>query len=88
VTEPGRMDWPRLYRVRLADLINEHHSDFTVLSWLGPHKAVAMAVEVHLQRKRWPIYAVEVEDLGPAPRQADGIVGEGPRGYLEDRSEF
>jgi hypothetical protein len=65
----------------------------TVLSWLGEHKAVAMAVEVHLGgwwalRESWLVPSVAVEDLGLAPLRSDGTVGEGPPGCLEDRMEF
>jgi hypothetical protein len=86
------MSWPHLYRVTLRGVAGEEHVD-TVLSFLGEHKAVAMAVEVHASgwigpKRTWPVYAVAVEDLGPAPKNKDGTVGSGPRGYLEDRSEF
>jgi hypothetical protein len=87
-----RMPWPHLDRVTLHGIKGEQQVD-TVLSWLGELKAVAMAVEAHASgwigpRKTWGISSVEVEDLGPAPKAAGGVVGEGPRGYLEDRSEF
>jgi hypothetical protein len=89
------MTWPRLYRVTLRG-IRDERKQYTVLSWLGAPKAVAMAIEVHYgpeirfwrRRKAWTVYDVEVEDLGDAPRQSDGVVGQGPPGYLEDRAEF
>ena len=89
------MDWPHLYRVTLRG-IGDERKEYTVLSWLGSHKAVAMAVEVHYgpeikfwrRRRAWTVYDVVVDDLGPAPRTKGGMVGEGPPGYLDDRSEF
>ena len=90
-----QMAWPHLYRVTLHS-IRDERDEYTVLSWQGSPKAVAMAVEVHYgpeirfwrRRKKWTIYAVEVEDLGDAPRTTSGTVGQGPPGYLEDRAEF
>jgi len=89
---PRPMPWPHLYRVTLGGIKGEVKIE-TVLSWLGEHKAVAMAVEAHGSgwlgpKKTWPVYAVEVEDLGLAPKDRHGMVGSGPRGTLEDRSEF
>lgn len=86
------MPWPRLYRVTLRGVKGEQHAD-TVLTWLGDLKAVAMAVEAHSSgligpKKTWPVYSVDVEDLGPATTTSRGTVGEGPKGCLEDRSEF
>lgn len=86
---------PRLYRVTLTSIEGERE-DHTALSFLGPQKAVAMAVEAHygpdlrhlFRRTTWAIYDVEVEDVGPAPRTRSGLIGAGPRGTLEDRAEF
>jgi len=88
----GRMSWPHLYRVTLRGLDGQMRVE-TALSWQGEHKAVAMAVEVHVggwlaPKPTWPVHSVEVEDIGPAPANPDGAVGQGPLGYLEDRSEF
>jgi hypothetical protein len=84
--------WPHLYRVTLRGIGGETRIE-TALSWKGEHKAVAMAVAVHTggllgPTKTWPVYSVEIEDLGPAPTNPDGTVGQGPPGYLEDRAEF
>ena len=86
------MKWPHLYRVTLRGLNGEERVD-TVLTFLGELKAVAMSVTAHTggwfgPKKTWPVYSVAVEDLGPAPKSKHGTVGSGPRGYLEDRSEF
>jgi 1,2-phenylacetyl-CoA epoxidase PaaB subunit len=87
--EMAQMEWPHLYRVYLRDVADQHRAEYTVLSWLGGHKAVAMAVEEHCrQPEAWSVYDVQALDIGPAPRQPDGTVGQGPAGYLEDRAEF
>jgi hypothetical protein len=59
---PDRMPWPHLYRVTLRGVRDEKEVT-TVLSWLGDHKAVALAVEAHAggwigPKKTWPVYAV------------------------------
>lgn len=87
-----RIPWPHLYRVTLRGVEGQTHVE-TVLSWLREHKAVAMAVEVHLggwwaPKENWPVYSVAVEDLGLAPANPDGTVGGGLPGFLEDRMEF
>jgi hypothetical protein len=87
-----RMSWPHLYRVTLRGIEGQIRVE-TVLSWQGGHKAVAVAVEVHMggwwaPEKTWPVYSVDVEDQGLAPTNPDGTVGQGPPGYLEDRAEF
>jgi hypothetical protein len=83
------MDWPHLYHVTLSDTGNQHRAEFDVLTWLGELNAVAMAMEAHDSGSgQWHVYAVNVSDAGPAPRQPDGTVGQGPPGYLEDRDEF
>jgi len=61
---------------------------YTALTFLGEPKAIAMATEVHVRWGRWPIYSASAKVIGPAPRNADGTVGEGPPGVLEDRMEF
>jgi hypothetical protein len=35
-----------------------------------------------------PVLGAAAEVLGPAPRTPEGMVGEGPTGVLDDRSEF
>ena len=84
------MAWPHIYRVTARGIMGEERVE-TVLSWLGEYKAVAMVVEAHaggwFGPKTWPVYSVDVEDLGLAPRNKDGTVG-CPKGCWEDRSEF
>ena len=84
-------DWPHIYRVTLRGVMGEQRVQ-TVLSFLGEYKAVAMVVAGHTggwfgPKKTWPVYAVEVEDLGDAPKNSDGTVG-CPKGCWDDRSEF
>ena len=86
-----RLEWPHVYRVALQGLNGEARVQ-TVLTFFGELKAVAMVVQGHptgwLGPKRaWPVYAVEVDDLGPAPKNKDGTVG-CPEGCWDDRSEF
>jgi hypothetical protein len=62
---------------------------YPVVTWLAREKAIAMAVAAHLRRhpEGDEIYDVEVEDLGPVARDAQGaMVLE--RSDLTDRSEF
>jgi len=73
------MSWPNIYRVTLHGRKHETREE-TVLSWLGAYKAVAMVVQAHSSgwfgpKKTWSVYAVEVDDLGPAPSNRDGTVG-------------
>ena len=83
------MDWPHIYHVTLREGLNEREAEYDVLSWLGGHKAVAIAMETHArQPESWHVYDVDVWDTGPAPKASDGFVGHGPPGYLEDRDEF
>jgi hypothetical protein len=84
-----QMDWPHVYHVTLREGLGLRVAEYDVLSWLGGHKAVAMAMEQHArQPESWPVYDVDVWDTGPAPKEPDGTVGHGPPGYLEDRVEF
>ena len=85
------IEWPRIYRVTIRGINGEQRIE-TVLSWLGEYKAVAMVVAAHSggsfgPKKTWPVYSVDVEDLGLAPKNKDGTVGI-PKGCWEDRSEF
>jgi hypothetical protein len=61
---------------------------FSVLTWLGSDKAVAMAAQADGRGfgVDTGLYDVEVEELGPAPRSADGTVDVGED--LHDRMEF
>ena len=59
---------------------------------MGEYKAVAMVVEVHSSswigpKKTWHVHSVDVEDLGPAPKNKNGTMGI-PKGCWDDRSEF
>ena len=89
----GQLPWPKLFRVTLKGIDGETRS-YTALSWIGPYKALAMAMQVHTgsdgrrRQKAWPVYDVDVEDLGWAPKSEDGTVAEGPPGCLDDRMEF
>jgi hypothetical protein len=89
VTE--RMEWPHVYRVTLQGLNGEARVQ-TVLTFFGELKAVAMVVQGHSTgwlgpKRTWQVYAVKVDDLGPAPKNKDGTVG-CPKGCWDDRSEF
>ncbi|MGH3117439.1 MAG: hypothetical protein ACRDQ2_10075 [Gaiellales bacterium] len=62
---------------------------YAVVTWLTEEKAIAMAVAAHLRRHPdgEETYDVEVEDLGPVDRDAQGaMVLE--RSDLTDRAEF
>jgi hypothetical protein len=85
---------PHLYRVLLLGSHGQRR-EFTALSWLGSHKAVAMAVEAHygptmtrwFGRRAWTIFDVKVEDMGPPQRNPNGSIVGGWKPLLEDRSE-
>jgi hypothetical protein len=85
-----RSSWPHIYRVTLRSIDGDEHVK-GALSWLGELKAVAMVVEYHHSRshrgKPSPVYSVHVEDTGPAPKSAAGMV-DWPRDVLDDRMEF
>lgn len=78
--------WPVRYEVRVHTLEGQvrRHS---VLTWLGQEKAIALAVQQEdSQRGDDRLYDVEVTELGPAPRNANGTV-DVPQD-LHDRMEF
>lgn len=81
------MSWPMIIRVTLRSADGEH-VEYPVLTFFGEAKAIAIATEVHLVSGGWPVVAASTEVIGPAPRNPDGTVGEGPPGVLEDRAEF
>lgn len=95
LTDMEPTSWPRVYRVTLFNLLGDERDDRTVLTFLGPNKAIALAVEAHYGadirrlwgRQTWPVYDLAVDDIGPAPPNADGTVGSLP-GMIEDRAEF
>ena len=70
-----------LYKVVLRD-ITEKKGTFVVASWLGPNKAIAMAVLANSSKSRSiRLFDVAVEDLGVAPATV-------PPDALVDRMEF
>ncbi len=78
--------WPARYEVRVHALGGQVRRS-SVLTWLGHEKAIALA----LQHDRSAggderVYDVEVDELGPAPRNADGTISVGDD--LHDRMEF
>jgi hypothetical protein len=58
----------------------------SVLTWLGHEKAIALAVQHGVGSGDAPLHDVEIEEVGPAPRHADGTVAVGDD--LHDRMEF
>jgi hypothetical protein len=83
-----RRDWPSRFRVIVR---NAHGvaSTYHAITWLSRDKAVALAVDAHLQRhpEAGAVYEIEAEDLGPAPRQPDGTAAPEPAD-LVDRLEW
>jgi hypothetical protein len=75
--------WPVRYEARLH-MVGGQVRRRSVLTWLGHEKAIALAVQAGAADG--PVYDVEVEELGPAPRNADGTVAVGED--LHDRMEF
>jgi hypothetical protein len=61
---------------------------FFALTWLGTEKAVAMAAQADGRKygTSTGFYDFEVEEIGPAPRSANGTVDVGTD--LHDRMEF
>lgn len=62
---------------------------YSVVTWLAQEKAIAMAVGAHLRRhpEGEEIYDIEVDDLGPVDRDAQGAMAL-ERSDLTDRAEF
>lgn len=81
-------NWPQRYRVRIR-LSSGGSADHPVVTWLGEAKAIALAVAAHTRAdpSGTPPYDVEVDDLGPAGRTADGTVALESRDLI-DRMEF
>ena len=78
--------WPVRYEVRVHSLQGQVRRHF-VLTWLGREKAIALAVQHdESQRPEDRLYDVELDELGPAPRNADGTVDVAQD--LHDRMEF
>jgi hypothetical protein len=84
----SQQTWPERFRVTLRN--REGGSwRYTVATWLGRDKAIALAASTHVRRHgdEATIYDVEVEDLGRAARDAKGLVAL-ETGDLSDRAEF
>lgn len=77
--------WPVRYEIRLQMLGGQVRRRW-VVTWLGVEKAIALAVQHAVGDDDGHLYDVEVEEVGPAPRNADGTVTIGED--LHDRLEF
>lgn len=79
--------WPERYRVTIVSVLGQARIRH-VVTWLGPEKAIAMAV--HADGRGYGtadgIYDVRAEDLGAADRDESGLVEVGDD--LHDRMEF
>jgi hypothetical protein len=85
--EWGLAEWPSVFQITLSNAGGDASASYCVLTRMGEHKAVAMAVEFHaLGGHAWQIYRVNVVLEGPAPRTESGLVGD-VKGCLEDRNE-
>lgn len=74
------------YEVRVHTLHGQVRRH-AVLTWLGWEKAIALAVQhEESQCPEDRLYDVEVDELGPAPHNADGTVD--VANDLHDRMEF
>jgi hypothetical protein len=82
--------WPERFKVMIRTRAGGEVR-YNVVTWLGEHKAVAMAVTAHLDRhgntQTSGIVDVTVTDMGPAARSPDGTVDIQPN-ELSDRTEF
>ena len=79
--------WPMRYRVSLHAVRGEAR-EFEVLTWLGPEKAVLMATCADGRKFGTAngLYNAQVEKIGPAEKDAAGVVKVG--NALHDRMEF
>lgn len=79
--------WPTRYRITIQPVTGDPR-DFCAVTWLGPEKAILMAV--HADGRGYGssdgIYDVLVHEIGPAGRDQKGLVAFG--GDLHDRMEF
>ena len=79
--------WPVRYRVTIHPVTGQAR-DVLVITWLGPEKAVMMAV--HSDGRGYGtgngIYDIGVEVLGPADADDRGLVA--INDHLVDRMEF
>ncbi len=80
--------WPKRFRVTVHTRAGGSAS-YSVVTWLGQGKAIAMAVAAHLRRhpESEEIYDVAIEDLGQVARDAQGAMAF-ERRDLTDRAEF
>ncbi len=83
--------WPERFRVNIHTN-SESSIGYTVVTWLSPEKAIAIAVAAHVARHQpesgpMGIHDVEVTDLGPVDRSADGAMLM-DQSDLSDRMEF
>jgi hypothetical protein len=86
-TDSERAPWPSIIEVTLRS-IDGHDAAYTALTFYGEPKAIAMATEAHYRSGRPRVDSASANVIGPAPRNTDGTVGQGPPGVLEDRGEF
>lgn len=85
--DPLTLDWPTLYSVTLRS-IEGTEARYVAMTRFGQAKAVALATEMHVKRRLFRVFSVGVRDDGPAPRTKEGLVGDGPPGYLSDPNEY
>ncbi len=80
--------WPHRFKV-VVRTAPDTAVPYSVVTWLAEEKAIALAVTAHLRRHHEPngIHDVEVEDLGPVGRDAQGEMML-ERNDLVDRAEF
>ena len=81
--------WPQRYAVRLLVDDDLRTSEHLVCTWLGPQKALALAVAMHVRRNggHVGVHDIAVDDLGPAPESPGGRPEPTP-GDLIDHLEF
>ncbi len=65
--------YPDRYEVVFTSIESKKHS-YTVCTWLGSEKAIAMSAEHHNFKKRPQIYSVSVTELGRAKQTDSGVV--------------
>ena len=85
----AQLPWPERFGVTFTAAGSGHTATYTVVTWLHERKAVFLALEEY--RRRWPDERVfdvdvDVQSLGPAPRDERGLVS--VNGDLHDRFEF
>lgn len=82
--------WPERYKVTVHN-ISGGTANYYVTTWLAENKAIALAAIEHENKYHkgllMPLYDVSVEDLGPAPKNSNGLA-EMPESDLGDRNEW